>query len=463
MEYGLIGAKLGHSFSREIHARIADYDYELCELSPDGVAELMNERSFRAINVTIPYKETVIPMLDVISENAAKIGAVNTVVNRGGRLYGYNTDYAGASALIRRAGVEIKDKKVLILGTGGTSKTMRAVVGDMGAASVIVSIVALSQAANGAFGLDRNAQKGFIVVGMAMTVVASLLFELAGIGTRERVPNSGETKTMKESFALMWRCKPFRRILISGLLRSPIQLMMTVVMTLFSYYYCEGDLTTAFTDVHRLVIVIIVGGGFFVGQFAATIICPALMKKLDIKTMYNLTGLAGLPTALVFATFLVAPTELAKIGWVAIDGVLLLCSGAGIGAVNVCQSVMISDCIDYEEYTNGYRPDGIFFSGQSFITKFSAGIASIISAYVFAAVGYTDVNIDAMNKALANGASFAKDYGEYSWAMWFLITVPPAIGMVLAILPTLKYEITKEQHQKMLSELIERHKKEKNT
>ena len=137
MEYGLIGAKLGHSFSREIHARIADYDYELCELSPDGVAELMNERSFRAINVTIPYKETVIPMLDVISENAAKIGAVNTVVNRGGRLYGYNTDYAGASALIRRAGVEIKDKKVLILGTGGTSKTMRAVVGDMGAASVI--------------------------------------------------------------------------------------------------------------------------------------------------------------------------------------------------------------------------------------------------------------------------------------------------------------------------------------
>ena len=137
MEYGLIGAKLGHSFSREIHARIADYDYELCELSPDGVAELMKERSFRAINVTIPYKETVIPMLDVISENAAKIGAVNTVVNRGGRLYGYNTDYAGASALIRRAGVEIKDKKVLILGTGGTSKTMRAVVGDMGAASVI--------------------------------------------------------------------------------------------------------------------------------------------------------------------------------------------------------------------------------------------------------------------------------------------------------------------------------------
>lgn len=137
MEYGLIGARLGHSFSREIHARIADYEYELCELTPEGVAELLKSRRFRAVNVTIPYKETVIPMLDGISPNAAKIGAVNTVVNRGGKLFGYNTDYAGAAALIRHAGVEIKNKKVLILGTGGTSKTMRAVVGDMGADRII--------------------------------------------------------------------------------------------------------------------------------------------------------------------------------------------------------------------------------------------------------------------------------------------------------------------------------------
>ena len=93
MEYGLIGARLGHSFSPEIHKKIADYRYELCELTPEGVEKLMRERSFRAINVTIPYKETVIPMLDEISTEARRIGAVNTVVNRGGRLYGYNTDY----------------------------------------------------------------------------------------------------------------------------------------------------------------------------------------------------------------------------------------------------------------------------------------------------------------------------------------------------------------------------------
>lgn len=138
MEYGLIGAKLGHSFSREIHASIADYHYELCELSPEGVDALLKNRDFRAINVTIPYKETVIPYLDFVSESARKIGAVNTIVNRNGKLFGDNTDYAGAAALIRHAGVSIAGKKTLILGTGGTSKTLRAVIGDMNAREIVI-------------------------------------------------------------------------------------------------------------------------------------------------------------------------------------------------------------------------------------------------------------------------------------------------------------------------------------
>lgn len=136
-----------------------------------------------------------------------------------------------------------------------------------------------------------------------------------------------------------------------------------------------------------------------------------------------------------------------------IDGILFFGTGMGFGGVSVCQSVMISDCIDYEEYHNGYRPDGIFFSGQSFITKFSAGISSIISGYVFDAVGYTDININKMNEAIANGANFATDYTSYSKAMWFLISIPPAIGMLLAVIPTLKYEIDKNRTTKCLKNL----------
>ena len=331
------------------------------------------------------------------------------------------------------------------------------IIASIGAAAVIVSIVALSQAANGYFGESTNAQKGFIVVAIAMTVFASLLFECAGLGTKERVPAGDEKKTMKESIALMWKCVPFRRLIISGLLRSPMQLMMLVVLTLFTYYYCDGNLQTAFTEPSRLIILIIVGGGYFIGQFIAMMLCPFLIERMSVKTLYNSSALTAIPTGLIFVTYLIAPRNLMDMKWVVIDGILFVFSGAGFGIVNVAQSIMISDCIDYEEYHNYYRPDGIFFSGQSFITKFSAGIASIISAYVYNFVGYTDVNVDKMNKALENGASFARDYASYSKAMWFILTVPAAIAYAIAIIPTIKYEISTKDHQKMLDELVKRH------
>ena len=137
MKYGCIGEHLGHSFSREIHARLADYEYELCEIAPEALDAFARERNFRAINVTIPYKERIMPHLHEIDEGARLIGAVNTVVNRDGLLYGYNTDFYGMCELIRHAGVEIKDKKVAILGTGGTSKTARAVATSLGAGQII--------------------------------------------------------------------------------------------------------------------------------------------------------------------------------------------------------------------------------------------------------------------------------------------------------------------------------------
>ncbi|MBE6806483.1 MAG: AAA family ATPase [Ruminococcaceae bacterium] len=127
MKYGLIGEKLGHSFSKEIHQQLFDYSYELKEIEPAKVERYFQQRAFSAINVTIPYKETVIPFLDAVDEVAESIGAVNTVVNRDGKLYGYNTDFLGLKALILHAGMNFTDKTVLVLGSGGTSKTAMAV------------------------------------------------------------------------------------------------------------------------------------------------------------------------------------------------------------------------------------------------------------------------------------------------------------------------------------------------
>ena len=137
MKYGLIGEHLGHSFSKVIHEKIGDYVYEIKEIEPQNVEAFMKKCEFMGINVTIPYKELVIPMLDYVDDSAKKIGAVNTVVNKGGKLWGYNTDYYGMLSLINKVGAKINGKKILIIGTGGTSKTVTAVVKDLGAREII--------------------------------------------------------------------------------------------------------------------------------------------------------------------------------------------------------------------------------------------------------------------------------------------------------------------------------------
>lgn len=136
---GLIGAKLSHSFSPQIHAELADYPYDLIELEEAAVGDFLQNGGYDALNVTIPYKKTVIPYLAHISPEAARIGAVNTVIrDENGALIGHNTDYAGFSDLIRSLGVCITGKKVLVLGSGGASRTAVCVAEDMGARAVVV-------------------------------------------------------------------------------------------------------------------------------------------------------------------------------------------------------------------------------------------------------------------------------------------------------------------------------------
>lgn len=137
MKYGCIAERLGHSFSADIHALLGNPDYRLCPLPPDALEDFFRKREFCGINVTIPYKGTVIPYLDRVEETAARIGAVNTIVNRDGLLHGYNTDLYGMTALIRRLGLDLHGQKVAITGTGGTSRTAVAVAESLGAGEIL--------------------------------------------------------------------------------------------------------------------------------------------------------------------------------------------------------------------------------------------------------------------------------------------------------------------------------------
>ena len=136
MEYGLIGKPLSQSFSPFLHEKLGSFPYECRELSPDELADFFAKRDFCGINVTVPYKKAVIPFLDELSPEAKEIGSVNTILNRGGRLYGYNTDFDGFSALLRRENVDLSGKTVLILGSGGTAATVKAVCHSENASAV---------------------------------------------------------------------------------------------------------------------------------------------------------------------------------------------------------------------------------------------------------------------------------------------------------------------------------------
>lgn len=136
MEFGLIGEHLGHSFSREIHGMLCNAPYELHELRPDELPGFLQDKDFRGINVTIPYKRTVIPFLDALGDSARLTGAVNCIVNDGCRLTGHNTDYDGFIALARHSGIDFKGAGVVILGAGGAACAVAAAAQSMGAASV---------------------------------------------------------------------------------------------------------------------------------------------------------------------------------------------------------------------------------------------------------------------------------------------------------------------------------------
>lgn len=137
--YGLIGRKLGHSYSPQIHSYLGDYEYNIYEMEEDAVGSFLEKREFDAINVTIPYKKTVMPFLDRIDASALKIGSVNTIVKEAdGTLTGYNTDYYGFSYMLKKGNIDVCGKKVMILGDGGASATVQCVVKDMNAAEIIV-------------------------------------------------------------------------------------------------------------------------------------------------------------------------------------------------------------------------------------------------------------------------------------------------------------------------------------
>lgn len=138
MQCGLIGENLSHSYSKLIHSKLGNYEYELCSVCPEELENLMRSKNFVGLNVTMPYKKAVMKYCDELSSTAQKIGSINTLAFENGALKGYNTDYFGLSYALKRSGVSLKNKKVIVLGNGGVSATVQVLARDLGAKEILV-------------------------------------------------------------------------------------------------------------------------------------------------------------------------------------------------------------------------------------------------------------------------------------------------------------------------------------
>ena len=139
MKCGLLGRKLGHSYSPQIHGMLSNYSYVLFEKEPEEIESFLRDGDWSGINVTVPYKQAVIPYLDELSPLAQKLGAVNTIVRRNGKLIGHNTDHFGFKTMVMESGITVCGKKVLVLGSGGASRTAVAVLEELGGNVIIIS------------------------------------------------------------------------------------------------------------------------------------------------------------------------------------------------------------------------------------------------------------------------------------------------------------------------------------
>lgn len=138
LRYGLIGGRLSHSHSKTVHALLGDYPYALYELAEKDIGDFLRAPDIGGLNVTIPYKKTVMPFCDMISDEAKQIGSVNTLIFRNGKIFGYNTDYMGFLAMTTRAGISFAQKKVLILGSGGTGVMVEHAARNQGARDIVM-------------------------------------------------------------------------------------------------------------------------------------------------------------------------------------------------------------------------------------------------------------------------------------------------------------------------------------
>jgi len=294
--------------------------------------------------------------------------------------------------------------------------------------------------------LVRGERTGFFAVAASMTLLGAAMFQLTAIKMKERIAPSEERNSMLANFKMMWNNKPFRQVLLSGILSSPKNTVIIVAFPIVNYYFAGKNPALA------MLYILLLGGSLMLAQFVGQALTPRLVEKFEKRVLYNFSNYAGVPIYLAaFLVYITAPNhDVTSAGYLAVLCILFAAAGLTIGLNIVIQTLMIGDAVDLEEHNSGIRPDGVFFSGQTFLAKMTTGLATIISGIGYSVVGFSDAKVGQLNQLIANGVTgqalrgAMPEYDSFVTALFFLIAIPPAIGSLLACLhPHL--EISDEQ------------------
>ncbi len=297
---------------------------------------------------------------------------------------------------------------------------------------------------------------GFLIAAAVFTVIATALFIPLGFKIKERIQPTTQRYSLKDNFKIALKNKPFRQIIVSGIFGSTKMLIALAAMPLVTYYFSSKNALLA------LFYMVLLGGGMFLGQFIAMGFTPMLIKKFSTKTLYNWSNIFGaIPFVLIFVVFLIAPSALTAPVWLIVCFILFLVAGAANGITTVLQSTMIAGAIDYEEYKNYRRPDAVFFSGQTFVTKLQSGIATIISGIAYTIVGFSDSRVSELNSYINAGGTprMVGEYASFMMILFLIVSILPAIGCLLSIIPTWKYCLNDDEHRRILWILKQRREK----
>lgn len=314
------------------------------------------------------------------------------------------------------------------------------VVSSLSGSLIVFIVLQLSQFAGNYFSNkysdnNKGLQTGTMIVCCTIIVVGTVLFQQTGLFVKEQGNYANSRISLKENFKIMYDCRPFRYIMLSGILRSPYMLLNTVQNVLYVYYFGNNGSTP------YILYMGISGGASLAANLLASMITPNLAKRFDkCKLMIFGNAASSVFYVLIFVLYTIAPSEIAKPFYFTIFSIIMFLLSFATGIVFSVQSYMIGDAVDYQEKKTTYRPDAIFFSGQSMLVKISAGISQVISGIIFTIVGFSGDNISKINTALFNGADFRCDseFSKYRFAVFFMLSIIPAIGAIASILPIRK-------------------------